>query len=445
MEKIIYVYWGIALVFTGIAIAFKLEKEHKPVLVSLLFAGFFITLYFILQIFEQRLQIVLTTLFVSIALVSFIVLLIPFRNKNHIKAGIVSARFDERDIMFSRNELNPGTKRFDDYYRRNPDKKTLDDKFREKPGLLSKKATKYHPFKFASAEANFMAVEAFVPYKKETLNKAKQKIDAQELSAYIKKWLKQIGTVNTGITELKDYHLYSHKGRGDEYGKEIHQSHTFAIAFTVEMDKEMLDMAPGAETIMESSQQYLHAGNIAVQLAVFIRNLGYSALPHFDGNYQVICPVVARDAGLGELGRMGLLMTPELGPRVRIGVVTTDIPLVVDEYHYEASVIDFCTSCKKCADNCPSRAIMFDNMQEIDGVIRWKINHEACFTYWNIVGTDCGKCIQVCPYAHPDNLLHNLVRKGIKNSYLFAQMALKMDDVFYGRKPDNKHYQSPLS
>ena len=189
----------------------------------------------------------------------------------------------------------------------------------------------------------------------------------------------------------------------------------------------------------------MNAGNIAVQLAMFIRNLGYSALPHFDGNYQVICPVVARDAGLGEFGRMGLLMTPELGPRVRVGVVTTDIPLVIDEYKYEPSVIDFCTICKKCADNCPSRAIMFEPMQEIGGVVRWKINHEACFTYWNIVGTDCGKCIQVCPYAHPNNLLHNLVRSGIKNSYIFANVALKMDDIFYGRKPDNKHYLSPLS
>jgi len=272
-----------------------------------------------------------------------------------VKAGKVTTQFDERNIMFSRNELVPGTARFEEYYQRNPDKKPLDDKFREKAGLLSEKATKYHPFKFASAEANFMAVEAFVPYKKEKLPQKKKEVNPKDLSAYIKKWLKQIGAVSVGITELKDYHLYSVKGRGDEYGKEIKNNHSFAIAFTVEMDKAMLDMAPDAETIMESSQQYLNAGNMAVQLALFIRNLGYSALPNFDGNYQIICPVVARDAGLGEFGRMGLLMTPELGPRVRVGVVTTDIPLIVDEYKYEPSVIDFCTICKKCADNCPSR------------------------------------------------------------------------------------------
>ncbi len=444
MEKILYVYWGIALIFVLIALTFKLEGEKKPVYVSLVFAGMVVLFYFFLQIFEPSLQINITKYLILLTFVILLIFIIPFRNKKHIPAGKVTSRFDERDIMFSRNELIPGTQRFDEYYQRNPDKKLLDDKFREKPGLLSAKATKYHPFKFASAEANFMTVEAFVPYKNIQINKAKQQVNPAELRKYIKKWLKQTGAVSVGITKLKDYHLYSIKGRGDEYGNEIKNNHPFAIAFTVEMDKAMLDRAPEAETIMESSQQYLRAGNMAVQLAMFIRNLGYDALPHFDGNYQVICPVVAHDAGLGELGRMGLLMTPELGPRVRVGVVTTNIPLITDEYKYEPSVIDFCTLCKKCADNCPSRAISFEPMQEIEGVVRWKINHEACFTYWNITGTDCGKCIQVCPYAHPNNLMHNVVRKAIKNSYLFAQTALKMDDLFYGRKPDNKHYKSPL-
>lgn len=444
MEKIIYVYWGIALIFAIVAVAFKWEKEHKPIIVSLIIALSFVLFFFFLQIFERSIQVKISEYFITLVMIISIILFIPFKNKKHIPSGKVLSRYDERNIMFSRNELIHGTERFNDYYEQNPDKKRLDDKFREKPGLLSSKATKYHPLKFASAEANFMTVEAFVPYKNMHINKPKQKVDPQELSEYIKKWLKQIGAVSVGITELKDYHLYSIKGRGDEYGNKIINHHPFAIAFTVEMDKAMLDMAPNGETIMESSQQYLRAGNMAVQLSMFIRNLGYDALPHFDGNYQVICPTVARDAGLGELGRMGLLMTPELGPRVRVGVVTTDIPLILDEYKYEPSVIDFCTLCKKCADNCPSRAISFEPMQEIEGVVRWKINHEACFTYWNIVGTDCGKCIQVCPYAHPNNLLHNLVRKGIKNSYLFAQTALKMDDLFYGRKPDNKHYSSPL-
>jgi reductive dehalogenase len=347
--------------------------------------------------------------------------------------------------MFSRAELSPGSDRYIEYYQNNPAHKQLDNKFRQKPGLMSQQSQKYHLLKFASAEANFEVVHSFIQNIPENIaGISKSDFTKDELTYYIKKWAKNLGIINIGITQLKDYHLYSHKGRGEEYGRSIEKKHTYAIAFTVEMQKNMLDLAPNAETVIESSQQYLNAASIASQITVFIRKLDYSARAHFDGNYDVICPLVARDAGLGEFGRMGLLMTPYIGPRVRIGVVTTDIPLICDTYKTDYSVLDFCTKCKKCADNCPSSAISFKNMGEKNGSYRWSINHEACFTYWTIIGTDCGKCIQVCPYSHPDNLMHNLIRKGIKNSSLFASFALNMDDIFYGRKPNNKAYKSPL-
>jgi reductive dehalogenase len=197
----------------------------------------------------------------------------------------------------------------------------------------------------------------------------------------------------------------------------------------------MLDYAPHGPAIMESAQQYLNAGGIAIQIAEFIHALGYPARAHLDGNYRVVCPLVARDAGLGEIGRMGLLMTPELGPRVRLAVVTTDLPLIPDSRRRDPSVIEFCTRCKKCAVACPSRAISFDDRHEIDGVKRWQINSEACFTYWCTVGTDCGRCVRACPYAHPNNILHNSVRFGVRRFPLFRRAAIKLDDWLYGRNP----------
>ena len=38
---------------------------------------------------------------------------------------------------------------------------------------------------------------------------------------------------------------------------------------------------------------------IAVDVAKYLRELGYSARAHIDGNYRVIAPLVARAAGLG--------------------------------------------------------------------------------------------------------------------------------------------------
>jgi epoxyqueuosine reductase QueG len=128
-------------------------------------------------------------------------------------------------------------------------------------------------------------------------------------------------------------------------------------------------------------------------------------------------------------------MTPRLGPRVRLGVVTTDLPLVPDGRGADRSVLDFCRVCKKCAVNCPSRAIPFDDRVEIDGAWRWRIDSDRCFRYWNAAGTDCGRCMAVCPYSHADNLAHNLMRLALPRSGALRRLAVRADDLFYGRAP----------
>jgi reductive dehalogenase len=200
------------------------------------------------------------------------------------------------------------------------------------------------------------------------------------------------------------------------------------------MDHSTMQSAPEAPVVMESARQYVEAAKIAIILGYFIRSQGYPARAHIDGNYRVIAPLVARDAGLGEIGRIGILMTPELGPRVRLGVVTTNLPLIPDSRHDGTSMLDFCTFCKKCAENCPSQSIPLGDRSEIDGAFRWRINADTCFRYWNAIGTDCGVCMAVCPYSHPDNWAHHAIRGAAHRSGVVRRLALKMDDLFYGRR-----------
>ncbi len=370
--------------------------------------------------------------------------LIPNGRNHSYRQEKPVGRIDERDTMFSRHELVPETENFEDYYKRRPGKKALDDRFRRNKGLLQKGTTQYNPFYFASADASFETIAALRGFVEGTVAEEKAPVEAGHISRYIKNWSKKIGAVDCGITKLQDYHIYSTGGRGERYGRKFIKHHSFAIAITVEMCHEMIQTAPAGTMVMESGQQYLESGRIALQVAQFIRNLGYEARAHIDGNYEVVCPLVARDAGLGEIGRMGLLMTPKLGPRVRIAVVTTNLPLITDKPLHDYSFIDACVQCKKCAEICPSGAISFNDREVINGSLRWQINQESCFTFWTIVGTDCGRCISVCPYSHPGNGLHNLVRFGMHNSGIFRNVALKMDDVFYGRKPAPKPVPKPL-
>lgn len=380
--------------------------------------------------FKEEISIGLISIF---CLITFI-LFLPIRG-NRIENDSPINRIDERDTMFSRKELKEKTERFEEYYKNNPDKKILDDNFRKRPGLLKPGTTYYNPLHFAAADSSFETISELhsMVDGEPSENPVKVKID--EITKFIKKWSLKLGAKDCGVTELKNYHLYTTGGRGGRYGKPVLNNHKYAIAFTTEMDERMIHSSPTGSIVMESGQQYLDSGTVAIQVAKFIRNLGYSARAHIDGNYQVVCPLVAIDAGLGEIGRMGLLMTPRLGPHVRISVVTTDIPLLVDKRKPDFSVTDFCSKCKKCAVACPSKAISFEDKKDIDGVKRWQINSEACYTLWCTFGTDCGRCVAVCPFSHPDNLFHNFIRFGIRNSKIFRWFAVLMDDAIYGKNP----------
>ncbi len=426
------------LIFVILNIATIISLIEKEILAArrIFVSSFFIPLPFLLTgIIHFNYQFEVGIILLGLTVVFIIIFIIPLGRNSKYRHTIPLNRIDERDTMFSRNELKPGSDKFNDYYKRNPDKKAIDDVWRRKAGLLKPGSSQYNPFHFASADASFETIEALRDEVVGIINPNKTEVRPKKITLYIKNWAKKLGALDVGITKLQDYHIYTTGGRAERYGKNYTKQHEYAIAFTVEMYRNMIASAPSGTIVMESGQQYLESGKIAIQLAKFIRNIGYEAQAHIDGNYEVVCPLVARDAGLGEIGRMGLLMTPKLGPRVRIAVVTTNLPVLIDKSFYDYSMIDFCIQCKKCADSCPGQAISFEDMKEIDGVKRWQINQEACFSLWCTLGTDCGRCVSVCPFSHPNNLMHNIVRAGIKNSSLFRNVALMLDDAIYGRTP----------
>ncbi len=411
------------------------ERELRAALFSLLFALVLPALYIIPLFLPGETIATYPIVLLSLTIVLFLLFLYNPKPKK-FAPGKPNIRHDERETMFSRRELAPNSTTFENYYKQNPEHKKPDDNWRKKPGLMNPGAIFYHGLAFNAAEASFETIGKLGQYINGEVKKEKTATSPEKLTVFIKKWMLKQGLKDIGITKMKPYHYYHTKGRGIKYGKSITPKYKYGIAFTVEMDEQMMAAAPKGSAIMESADQYLKSGVPAIQLATFLRESGYEAQAHIDGNYEVVCPLVARDAGLGEIGRMGLLMTPKQGPRVRIAVVTTNAPLEIDKPSKIAhSMIEFCHYCKKCAFVCPSQSIPTNERSMIDGAIHWKIDSESCFTYWCTAGTDCGRCMAVCPYAHPDNPLHNFVRFGIRHSKLFRRLAVYLDDLFYGKKP----------
>lgn len=435
--NILLILWGLILFSLFIYATFISYSENEKMAAKKLFflAIFLASPYFLMAIFDFSNKELIALICIAIPIFIALILLLPLKGVSHIKTDTPKGNIDERDIMFSRRLLKDDKQRFEDYYKRHPEHFDSDEAFRKLPGLLSEGSSNYDPFMFAASDASFFTVDQLKNAVDGSVHSKAYNASSKKMTLFIKNWSKKLGALDVGVTLLQDYHKYSHVGRGDDYGKEVDLNHKFAIAFTVEMDSDFVANGPQAPIVIESAQQYLSAGTIAVQLAQFIRQLGFPARAHIDGNYRVVCPLVAKDAGLGEIGRMGLLMTPKQGPRVRIAVVTTDMPLLEDKVEEDKTMIDFCELCKKCAKVCPSNSISENSREMINGVNRWQINSDTCFQFWCKCGTDCGRCMASCPYAHPDNILHNIIRFGIKNNFIFRKLALIMDDYFYGKQP----------
>jgi len=428
----------ILLGFGSFSVISIMEKEKRAARVAILCALLGGAVFFGISAMPENFQISFSVLIITIALLGIILFFLPI-GKAEPSISAPNKRFDEREIMFVRYDLEPGSPEYKEYYEMHPEHELEDNLTREKPGLSSPDAKFANPYQFAALDAGFFLTHAMRSAVDGPVADNINTLPPDEMTAYLKRLAIYFGAVDVGVTELQPYHVYSHVGRGEGvYGEEIPLEHKYAIAFTVEMAHDMVGTGPHPPTSMETCKQYVESARVAIQLASTIRNLGYPARAHIDRNYRVIAPLVARDAGLGEIGRMTILMTPKLGPRVRIGVVTTNIELIPSIRKPDPALIDFCNICEKCAHTCPSNSIPFGPQEEEDGVVRWILNPDSCFRYWNIAGTDCSRCMMVCPFSHPDNFSHNFIRWGINKSGSFRRAALWMDDLFYGGKPEKR-------
>jgi epoxyqueuosine reductase QueG len=123
------------------------------------------------------------------------------------------------------------------------------------------------------------------------------------------------------------------------------------------------------------------------------------------GNTTALSIPLAIDAGLGEIGRNGLIVTPEYGPCVRLCKVFTDLPLAPDE-PIGFGLADVCEGCSKCAEACEVDAISTDRAPSFEvacrsnnpGVLRWHVNQDRCYEFWTENGQDCATCIAACPF-----------------------------------------------
>jgi len=174
------------------------------------------------------------------------------------------------------------------------------------------------------------------------------------------------------------------------------------VVMAVDMDRDLVATSPAVAAAAATGQGYSRMAFVAMCLACYLNHLGWRATAC--GNDSALSIPLAVDAGLGELGRNGLLITREFGPCVRLCKVFTDAPLVADA-PADFGVAETCRTCTKCADACDAQAISFGprtaeapTPSNNPGILKWPINPEKCLRFWRENGCSCSSCIAACPY-----------------------------------------------
>jgi epoxyqueuosine reductase len=170
------------------------------------------------------------------------------------------------------------------------------------------------------------------------------------------------------------------------------------IVILKEMDKDKIAQAPSIATFKMVFETYDSLGKIANILTEYLRELGYGAQGGHPLGGLVLYPPLAAAAGLGWMGRHGLLISPQFGPRQRIGAIFTSIDnLPFSESNPHEWVRGFCDKCGRCIRTCPPKAILERPVIHESGR-KTHIIREKCLPVF-VSQEGCTVCVKECPFS----------------------------------------------
>lgn len=217
-----------------------------------------------------------------------------------------------------------------------------------------------------------------------------------ELQNRIIEFLKENGAGQIGFCRLGD----------DEFGNN-NFGLGYAVSYTVPLSDAVVDEIDNAPTFT-----YFHhyrtvntlIDNNSLKAGLMLSNSGYKyvcvpASQSTGGLHGVFShKYAAVRAGLGYVGKSGLFISTENGPRVRLGTILTDC----DEFEVNETILKSqCGNCRACMSACPAMAIKGNLWKP--GVPRDEIiDARACSEHMKKAfqhigrGAVCGICMKVC-------------------------------------------------
>ncbi len=278
-------------------------------------------------------------------------------------------------------------------------------------------------------------------------------IDHQTLASLIKAWSMELGFQQTGITgidlgededrllEWLDKQRHGEMGYMERHGTRRSrpadlEAGTLRV-ISVRMDYFPVEVANADKILENNNKAYVsryalgrdyhkllrkRLQKLADKIEKSTGKFGYRV---FVDSAPVLEKALARNSGLGWIGKHTNLINRHAGSWFFLGEIYTDLPLPVDPVYKE----NYCGSCTACMDVCPTQAI----------VAPFQVDARRCISYLTIelrtaipeefrsaIGNriyGCDDCQLVCPwnkYASPTTEADFAVRNDLDSSDLIT-------------------------
>ncbi|MCK4481337.1 MAG: hypothetical protein KAV01_12480, partial [Candidatus Lokiarchaeota archaeon] len=145
---------------------------------------------------------------------------------------------------------------------------------------------------------------------------------------------------------------------------------------------------------IEVFRVYKVLGNITIELTEYLKGQGYKSEAHhpFGGKLLDGPHVVA--ANLGIMGRNGLIITPEFGPRQRWSIISTDAEIPKTKKKDYNELKEYCENCGACVRECKGGSVYETPIKKPSGIIT-HIDRSKCIESL-LKNNYCSYCLKIC-------------------------------------------------
>jgi ferredoxin len=210
----------------------------------------------------------------------------------------------------------------------------------------------------------------------------------EDVTEKIRQRARELGYGEVGFTQFDRHYVYQSRRR------QLKPGLPHAICLALEQEYIPTQTIPSLYAESVHGGTYERQGPLTMELVDYIRSLGYRVQVSGPSlHYGPMIPMFV-EAGLGQLGANGQLLSPHFGSRARLQILLTDAPVTYDK-PIDYGIHQFCQVCQVCVNRCPGRALMPEKVW-YRGVEKNKLVFKRCRPVMaRYLG--CGVCMKVCP------------------------------------------------